>query len=381
MSPVTRSEAVELSITEPIKPTESPAPTVEVRTRSRFHRRLPSAGFVRFVSRRFVAMFFLLIGITIVTWALTNLVPADPAAVALGAQASTDPKLVQEYRHKFGLDRPLPVQYGIYLEHLVEGDLGTSHTSDRPVWADLKQYVPATAEIAFFSCLFGFSIGIALGTWAALRRDQLADHVLRIVSLAGLSAPGFWLALVVLYFFFFKWGLAPGGGRLDPGADIPPYTTGAYTLDSLIAGKWATLWDALRHVMLPAFVLGLVVIGYVTRYTRSAVLEVASEDYVRAARAKGLPERTVITRYILRAAAPSVVTVLGLAFAYILAGSVFIEAVYTYTGLGLYAFKASITLDQPAITATCLFIAAVYIMINFFVDILYGLIDPRIRFT
>lgn len=326
-------------------------------------------------------MILLLFGVTIIAWGLTNLVPGDPAMVWLGAQASQDPALVHEYHVRFGLDKPLPVQYGYYMKRLLQGDLGVSHASDRPVLKDLKQYVPATVELAVISCLIGFIVGVGLGTWAALRRDRIPDHVLRVVSLAGLSVPGFWLALICLYFFFFKWGLAPGGGRLSPGLSPPTYTTGAYTVDALIHGQWSTLWDALQHIMLPALVLILVVVGYVTRYTRSAVLEVASEDYVRAARAKGLPERTVIWRYILRAAAPSVVTVLGLAFAYILAGSVFVEAVYTFTGLGLYAFKASVTLDMPAITGVMLFIASVYIVLNFFVDVLYGLIDPRIRIT
>ena len=326
-------------------------------------------------------MILLLWGITLVTWCLTNLVPADPAAIALGPQASSNPQLVQEYRVKFGLNKPLPEQYLIYMKHLLEGNLGTSIITTRPVSQDLKQYVPATVELAFFACLFGFTCGVVLGTWSALRKDKLSDHVIRIFSLAGLSAPGFWLALVALYFFFFRWGIAPGGGRLSPGANPPPYVTGSYVVDSIVAGQWSTLWDAVQHILLPAFVLGLVVLGYVTRYTRSAVLEVASEDYIRAARAKGLPEFTVITRYILRAAAPSVVTVLGLAFAYLLTGAVFIEAVYNYAGLGLYAYNASINLDLPAITGSCLFIATVYVVINFVVDILYGLIDPRIRLT
>jgi peptide/nickel transport system permease protein len=349
--------------------------------RPRYHRFLPSVGFLRFLLRRFVAMVLLLLGVTVIAWTLTNLVPADPAAVALGPVASQDEALVQVYRHKYGLDKPLPEQYLIYMKRLVQGDLGTSHLSDRPVTTDLRQYIPATAELAFYACLIGFTIGVALGTWAALKRDGVTDQALRLVSLAGLSAPGFWLALVALYFFFFKWGLAPGGGRLEPGAEVPPYTTGAYTLDALIAGRFAQFWDALQHLFLPAGVLALVVVGYVTRYTRSAVLEVASEDYVRAARAKGLPEFTVVTRYILRGAAPSVITVLGLAFAYVLAGSVFIEAVYTFPGMGLYAFRASVSLDLPAITGVTLFVAAVYIVINFIVDILYGLIDPRIRLT
>jgi peptide/nickel transport system permease protein len=361
-------------------PTQNEPDAVEVRP-SRLLRVLPSAGFLRFLVRRFVAMVLLLVGVTLVTWCLTNLVPGDPAALALGPVAETQPQLVQVYRHKFGLDKPLPEQYVLYMKRLLQGDLGVSHLSDRPVIDDLKQYAPATAELAFFACLVGFTIGVALGTWAALRRESLSDHGLRIVSLAGLSAPPFWLALVVLYFFFFKWGIAPGGGRLSPGADVPPHTTGAYTLDSLIHARFGTFWDALQHLMLPVLVLALVVVGYVTRYTRSAVLEVASEDYVRAARAKGLPELTVITRYILRAAAPSVITVLGLAFAYVLAGSIFIEAVYGFSGLGLYAFKSSVGLDLPAITGTCLLIASIYIVINFIIDILYGLIDPRIRLT
>jgi peptide/nickel transport system permease protein len=348
---------------------------------SRFRRFLPSFGFLRFLAQRFVAMILLLLGITVIVWGLTALVPGDPAAIALGDPASSDPVLVHAYHVRYGLDKPLPVQYAIYMRHLLQGDLGTSVTTRRPVMDDLRQFVPATAELAVLACLFGFTIGIALGTWAALRRDGITDHSLRFFSLAGLSAPGFWLALIVLYFFFFKWGLAPGGGRLGPGVTPPPGPTGSYVVDSIIHGQWSTLWDALRHMMLPSFVLILVVVGYITRYTRSAVLEVASEDFVRAARAKGLPERTVITRYILRAAAPSVITVLGLAFAFILAGSVFIESVYTYGGLGQYAFTASITLDHPAITGVTLFIASVYIVINFIVDILYGLIDPRIRVT
>jgi len=326
-------------------------------------------------------MILLLVGVTVIAWTLTNLVPADPAATALGPVASLDPALVKVYKHKYGLDKPLPVQYLDYMKQLVHGDLGTSHNTDRPVTTDLRQFIPATAELAFYACLIGFTIGIALGTWAALRRDGVTDQALRFVSLAGLSAPGFWIALIALYFFFFKWGIAPGGGRLDPGTTCPPYVTGAFTLDSLLAGQWGTFWNALQHLFLPAGVLALVVVGYVTRYTRSAVLEVSSEDYVRAARAKGLPEFTVVTRYILRAAAPSVITVLGLAFAFVLAGSVFIEAVYTFPGLGLYAFRASVALDLPAITGVCLFVAAVYIIINFIVDVLYGLIDPRIRLT
>jgi peptide/nickel transport system permease protein len=331
--------------------------------------------------RRFVAMILLLLGVTVVAWALTNVVPGDPAATSLGPVGSLDPKLVEFYQEKYGLDKSLPEQYWLYLKNLLHGDLGNSFSTNRPVTTDLRQFVPATAELAVLACFFGFLIGITLGTWAALRREALPDQALRVVSLAGLSAPQFWLALIVLYFFFFKWGLAPGGGRLSPGVSAPPHTTGAYTIDSLLHGQWSTFRDAIWHMMLPALVLVLVIVGYITRYTRSAVLEVASEDYVRAARAKGLPERTVVVRYILRAAAPAVITVLGLAFAFVLAGSVFVESVYGYTGLGLYAFHGATSLDIPAITGTLLCVATIYIVLNFIVDVLYGLIDPRIRIT
>lgn len=349
--------------------------------RARYARYLPSVGFMRFVLRRFAAMILMLLGVTVVAWALTNVVPGDPAATSLGPVGSLDPKLVEFYQHKYGLDTSLPEQYWLYLKNLMHGDLGNSFSTNRPVTTDLRQFVPATAELAVLACFFGCLIGITLGTWAALRREALPDQALRVVSLAGLSAPQFWLALIVLYFFFFKWGLAPGGGRLTPGVSAPPHTTGAYTIDSLIHGQWSTFKDAIWHMMLPALVLVLVIVGYVTRYTRSAVLEVVSEDYVRAARAKGLPEHTVVVRYVLRAAAPAVITVLGLVFAFVLAGSVFVESVYGYTGLGLYAFHGATSLDIPAITGTLLFVATVYIVLNFIVDVLYGLIDPRIRIT
>ena len=266
--------------------------------RARYARYVPSVGFLRFVLRRFAAMILMLLGVTVVAWALTNVVPGDPAATSLGPVGSLDPKLVEFYQHKYGLDKSLPEQYWLYLKNLLHGDLGTSFSTNRPVADDLRQFVPATAELAVLACFFGFLVGVTLGTWAALRREALPDQALRVVSLAGLSAPQFWLALIVLYFFFFKWGLAPGGGRLSPGLSAPPHTTGAYTIDSLLHGQWSTFKDAIWHMMLPALVLCLVIVGYVTRYTRSAVLEVVSEDYVRAARAKGLPERTVVMRYV-----------------------------------------------------------------------------------
>ena len=191
--------------------------------------------------------------------------------------------------------------------------------------------------------------------------------------------PTFWIALVALYLGFFKLGWFPGADRLDPGVLPPPHKTGLYTIDALLAGKWGLLAQALHHLVLPALVLAAFSVGLLTRYTRSAVLEVVGNDYVRAARAKGLPERIVVTRYILRAALPSVVTVLGLVFANVLTGAVLVEKIFSWPGIGQYAYQAAVNLDVPAIAGVSLFVAVVYITVNFIVDVLYGVIDPRIR--
>jgi peptide/nickel transport system permease protein len=223
--------------------------------------------------------------------------------------------------------------------------------------------------------------GIAFGVVAALRRNRLSDHVLRVVSLGGISMPTFWIALVALYLGFFKLGWFPGADRLDPGVLPPPHRTGLYTIDSLLSGRFGLAWEALQHLVLPALVLAAFNVSLLTRYTRSAVLEVVGNDYVRAGRAKGLPERVVVTRYILRAALPSVVTVLGLVFANVLTGAVLVEKIFSWPGIGQYAYQAAVNLDVPAIAGVSLFVAVVYITMNFVVDVLYGVIDPRIRVT
>jgi peptide/nickel transport system permease protein len=216
---------------------------------------------------------------------------------------------------------------------------------------------------------------------AALRRNRPTDHALRVASLAGISMPTFWIALVALYVGFFRLGWFPGAERLDPGVSPPPSITGLYTIDALLDGNWGLFVQALHHLVLPALVLAAFNVSLLTRFTRSAVLEVIGNDYVRAARAKGLPERTVVLRYIVRGALPSVVTVLGLVFANVLTGAVLVEKIFSWPGIGQYAFQAAVNVDVPAIAGVSLFVAVVYITVNFIVDVLYGLIDPRIRIT
>ena len=334
---------------------------------------------LRFTGRRLLALLVLAIGITLIAFVLTQLVPGDPALRALGPVTSSDPEAVKAYHERWGMDRPLPVQYLTYLGNLVQGDLGTSQLSHRAVLTDLRETIPATFELALFSVAFALLLGVPLGIISAMRQNKASDHALRVGSLAGISMPTFWLALLVLYVFFFRLSWFPGGGRLAPGVLPVGSITGMYSAGRCLRGNWAIAWDALHHLILPALVLAAFNLSLIMRYTRSAVLEVVNEDYVRAARAKGLPERIVIRRHVLRAALPAVVTVIGLVFANVLTGAVLVENIFAWPGVGQYAYQASIELDLPAIMGVSLFVAIVYVTINFFVDVLYGVIDPRIR--
>ena len=331
--------------------------------------------------RRLAALVLLLLGITLVAFVLTEIVPSNAAATALGEQAAGDPAAVAAFKAHYGLDKPLPARYVIYLDHVLHGDLGQSSLTHNAVSHDLGQFIPATAELALYSILIASVVGVAFGVLAALRRNKPTDHTLRITSLAGISMPTFWIALVVLYVGFYRLGWFPGAERLNPGTVPPPSVTGLYTVDALLAGNVGLFGEAFHHLVLPALVLAAFNVSLLTRFTRSAVLEVIGNDYVRAARAKGLPERVVVVRYVLRAALPSVVTVLGLVFANVLTGAVLIERIFSWPGVGQYAYQAAVNLDVPAIAGVSLFVAFVYVTVNFVVDILYGVIDPRIRVT
>jgi len=333
------------------------------------------------VARRLAALILLLIGITAVTFALTQLVPSNAVATNLGEQAAGDPAAVAAFKHHYGLDKPLPERYVLYLSHVLHGDLGQSSLTHGPVRHDLAQFIPATAELALYSVLFAAFVGVAFGVIAALRRNRPTDHALRVGALAGISMPTFWIALVALYVGFYRLNWFPGAERLDAGVSPPPTITGLYTIDALLHGDVGLFGQAFHHLMLPALVLAAFNVSLLMRFTRSAVLEVAGNDYVRAAHAKGLPARVVVVRYILRAALPSVVTVLGLVFANVLTGAVLVENIFAWPGIGQYAYHSATTLDLPAIMGVSLFVAVVYIVINFLVDVLYGVIDPRIRLT
>ncbi|UFU07700.1 ABC transporter permease [Ruania halotolerans] len=345
-------------------------------TPRRARTRSPLTGYLL---RRLGTSVLLLIGVTLVTFTLTTLVPGDPIAAALGEGAASNPATVAAYVERYGLDRSLPERYLIYLGNLTQGDLGTSIQTGRPVLEDLSVAIPASVEVALCAIVLSLAVALALGTLAAHRRGRVSDQVIRVVSLIGLSVPMFWLAIMAYHLFFLRLGIAPGSGRLSPHLNPPPRITGLYTIDFVLNGDPVGFFDAVAHLALPVLVLSLFTIGLLTRFVRTSVLEVLGSDYVRAARAKGLPRRRVIGAYVLRGAALPILTVAGVAFGILLSGTVLVEAVFAWPGLGTYAYNSAIALDLPGVMGVGLVVGVIYLVINFVVDLLYGVLDPRVR--
>lgn len=341
--------------------------------------RLVRSPLLRYAVRRLLVGLLVCFGITVITFSLTNVVPGDPVAANLSDEAMADPEIVETYRESHGLDELPTTQYARYLGRLVQGDLGTSMQSGRPVLTDLRETFPATLELTIVAMVGAVIIGVSFGLIGALTRDRLPDQVIRVVSLAGSSTPIFWLALVAFYVFYNKLGVLPGIGRLDPELEPPPFVTGLYLIDSLLAGQFRTFLDALHHLLLPAGVLAAYAVGVFTRFSRAAVLESLTQEYVEYARTKGLPARKVVLTHAMRPALLSIMTLLGVSFASLLAGTVLIEQIFSWPGLGKYAYGSAVNLDLPAIMGVTLLVAVIFILTNLAVDILSGLIDPRIR--
>lgn len=333
----------------------------------------------RYIGARFIVSIFLVIGVTLVTFILTNLVPTDPVTAVLGDSASADPEIVANMRRQMGLDKPLAVQYIMYLQRLLHGDMGTSAQTHNPVSQDLMTALPATMELALITLLISAIIGVGLGLFAALHHRSIADQIIRLFSLFGISVPSFWLAMLFFYFFFYKLGVLPGAGRLDPIFTPPAHVTGMYIVDALIAGDLPLAANAISHAILPATVMILWTVGLLVRFCRTSVLEVLGQDYVTAARAKGLSSWRVTFGYVLRGALLPILTMVGILFGGLMSGSVLVESVFSWHGMGQYAFQAAKSLDLQAIMGVGLTVGVIYISVNFVVDLLYGLIDPRVR--
>ncbi len=335
----------------------------------------------QYISRRLLLMIPLLIGVTLIAFTISHAVPGDPVAANLGQKAMSDPTIVAAFEKEWGLDKPVPQQYLIYLGKLLRGDMGRSIKSRRPVLDDLRAFLPATIELATASVLFGVLTGMGLGILSALWRNSWVDHIARIISLLGVSIPVFWLALLALFVLYSRLGWFPGPGRIDVGLDEPQRITGLLTIDALLAGNWPIFRNVTSHLILPALVLGSYTTGLITRVTRSAMLEVLGADYIRTARSKGLGERVTLIRHALRNALIPVITVIGFSYGNLLAGTVLTESIFAWPGIGQYAYRASTSLDFPAIMGVSLVIALIFILVNLVVDVLYFFIDPRLRVT
>jgi peptide/nickel transport system permease protein len=335
----------------------------------------------QYILRRVLFAVPLLLGITLVAFLIANAIPADPINANLPQNALGNERLVTAFRQKWGLDQPPHIQYFTYLGNLLRGDMGVSIKTQNPVLSDILRFLPATVELATLAIVLGLGFGIGLGVISAVWRGTFADYLVRVVALVGVSFPVFLLALIALKVFYAQLGWTAGPGRLGFLVQAPPHVTGLYTVDSLLAGRWDTFRNAVAHLILPSAVLGSYIAGIIARITRSSLLEVLSLDYIRTARSKGQVERKVVLRHALSNALIPVVTLLGILYGNLLAGAVLIESIFAWPGIGRYAFRASTSQDFPAIMGVSMLIALVYVVTNFIVDILYFLLDPRIRYS
>ena len=322
---------------------------------------------------------FLVLGIVTLAFLLTTITKGDPLASILSDRQMNDPVAVEAARARWGLDRSLPERYAVYVGNLLSGDMGTSFITRRPVAQDVLFRLPATMELVIAAMIIGSMMGISLGVLAAYFRNTAIDHAARFFALFGSSIPVFWLGLALLYVFSVKWGVLPGPGRVDPRAALPPVVTGFITIDALLVGNIKLFFDALWHLILPAFVLGWAVAGTISRLVRANMLDVLDREFILTARAKGAGELRVVVRHALRNTLVPTLTVIGYSFAYLLTGAVLTETIFSWPGMGSYAVDAARGLDFPAIIGVTIVGGVVFLFTNLITDIAYVIANPRVR--
>jgi peptide/nickel transport system permease protein len=316
-------------------------------------------------------------GMTVVMFIISRVIPIDPALAAAGQDATWE--MIENIRKQMSLDKPLFVQYYIYIKSLSQGDFGISILSSRPVLDDMLHYLPATVELVLASIVISVLLGIPLGVVSAVRPGKTTDNVSRLISLFGICSPVFWTGLMLQLIFYKYLGILPYGGRLVDSIPPPLTITGLYTIDSLLTGNFDVFIDSMKHLLLPAITMSGITLALVTRMTRSCLLDVMREDYIRTARAKGLSENVVVYVHALRNALIPVVTVIGLRVGTLLGGAVLTETVFSWPGIGRYAFKAIEIMDFPVLMGFSIIIVFLYAFINLLLDIFYMIIDPRMR--
>ncbi|MBI4490277.1 MAG: ABC transporter permease [Deltaproteobacteria bacterium] len=326
--------------------------------------------------RRIVGAIPVIIGISFLVFLLMHIAPGDPISLLLGDDATEAE--IQRARREWGLDKPVVAQYGEFLLRALQGDFGKSLKFGEPVTKLVFERLPATIELAFASLLVAILISIPIGVYSAIKHDSLFDHAGMGLALVGVSLPNFWLGIMLIYFLGGQLNLLPVAGRIDYGIQIQPITR-LYLVDSLITGNFTAFWSAFKHLLMPAVTLGTSLAAIVTRITRSSILEVMRQDYITTARAKGLSERAVIWRHTLRNAMITIITILGLQLGALLNGSVITETVFSYPGIGDLLIQAISLRDYKLAQGLIFFFAIMYFAVNLLVDLLYMLVDPRIK--
>lgn len=332
---------------------------------------------LRYIIKRVLTVIPVLLGVSILVFSFVRLVPGDIATTMLGERAT--PENVAAIREQLGLNKPIYEQYGIFLMHALEGDLGTSVMRQEPVTQEVIRRFPATIELTLAAILVALIIGIPAGVVSAVRRGSWFDTGSMLIALTGVSMPIFWLGLMMIYLFAVVFRVLPTGGRLDSGTSFTA-TTNFLLLDTLASGDPGLFFQAVRHLILPALALGTIPMAIIARMTRSSMLEVLSADYIRTAHAKGLKERAVVVNHALRNAWLPVITVVGLQVGRLLSGAILTETVFSWPGIGRWLVDAIFTRDFPIVQGVTLFIALIFVGVNVIVDLLYAFVDPRIRF-
>jgi len=332
---------------------------------------------LRFAVRRLLLLVPILIGLSILVFVWVRALPGSPAEALLGERA--DEQDIAQIREQLGLDDPLPVQYWRFLQTVAQGDL-VSIASRRPIWTEIKERFPATVELTFAAGLFALVFGVPLGFFAAKRYGGIFDNSSLVLSLIGVSIPIFFLGIILKWIFSVKLGWLPSIGRQDVYIEAE-HPTNFYVLDGIITRNWEATWDAIKHLILPAIALGSIPLALISRITRASVLDVQNEDYVRTARAKGLPSREVDSRHVLRNAMLPISTVIGLQVGLLLSGAILTETVFAFPGIGTWIYESIQNRDYPVMQGGILFVAVIVVFVNLVVDISYGFLDPRIRLS
>lgn len=331
----------------------------------------------KLILKRLILLIFVFIGVTIIVFALSHVIPGDPARMIVGQRASA--QALQNVRVQLGLDKPVWVQYLIYMKGLLSGDLGTSLRTAQPVLSDLSTFFPATLELVLVAFFISLIVGIPLGVLTSVKQNTVFDHLGRLFSIGGVSIPAFWSGIILILIFYAKLNILPASGRITLGMDTGNNITGLLILDSFLKGNWPVFRDSINHIILPACVLSYAQLATVTRQVRSSMLEVLNQEYIKTARANGLSEWFLIIFYALRNALIPTVTVVGLSLGSLLGGAIVTETVFNWPGMGKYVVDSISFLDFPAIMGFTIIVAFGYVVINLIVDILYIFLDPQIR--